>query len=306
VCWFVTSALPLNAAPQFGQDAPGVSVDTAGAPLLHRAPVASPGSNTEGSVVVQVKLDDRGNVTDASVLSGPEELRKTVLQSVLNWHFANGAGGSVRQLTVNFKRPAVRGPAFMITATPGSEPPVLVKQIDIAGLPEATRQQVASSLPVHIGDSLTPQLRADTLAAARKLDEHVTLSVARETSGEAKLRLSVPGEAIGAPSPAAIPAATGNDSLRITGEVAQTKLITSVTPLYPPLAKAARVQGVVKLDAIIGKDGHVINLRLISGPPLLVFSAMEAVRQWIYQPTLLNGNPVEVVTTLDVNFTLSQ
>ena len=75
---------------------------------------------------------------------------------------------------------------------------------------------------------------------------------------------------------------------------------------YPPLAKQARIQGTVRFNAVIGKDGTIQNLTLVSGHPLLVPSATEAVHQWVYQPTLLNGEPVEVVTQIDVNFTLSQ
>ena len=75
---------------------------------------------------------------------------------------------------------------------------------------------------------------------------------------------------------------------------------------YPPLAKQARIQGTVRFNAVIGKDGTIQNLTLVSGHPLLVPSATEAVSQWVYQPTLLNGEPVEVVTQIDVNFTLSQ
>jgi protein TonB len=94
--------------------------------------------------------------------------------------------------------------------------------------------------------------------------------------------------------------------IRVGGNVQQAKLIRQPRPIYPPLAKQARIQGVVKLNAIIGRDGTIQNLTVQSGHPLLVPSAMEAVRQWVYAPTLLNGEPVEVVTQIDVNFTLSQ
>ena len=77
------------------------------------------------------------------------------------------------------------------------------------------------------------------------------------------------------------------------------------TRIRAKLAKQARIQGQVRFQAIIGKDGTIQNLQLISGHPLLVPSATEAVKQWVYQPTLLNGEPVEVVTQIDVNFTLS-
>lgn len=94
--------------------------------------------------------------------------------------------------------------------------------------------------------------------------------------------------------------------IRVGGNVQQAKLVRQPKPVYPPLAKQARIQGVVKLNAIIGKDGSIQNLTQVSGHPLLVPAAMEAVKQWVYQPTLLNGEAVEVVTQIDVNFTLSQ
>jgi periplasmic protein TonB len=94
--------------------------------------------------------------------------------------------------------------------------------------------------------------------------------------------------------------------IRVGGNVQQANLIRKVQPVYPQLAKQARVQGSVHFTAIIGKDGTIQNLQLIGGHPLLVQAAQDAVKQWLYKPTLLNGEPVEVVTQIDVNFTLSQ
>jgi len=93
--------------------------------------------------------------------------------------------------------------------------------------------------------------------------------------------------------------------IRVGGNVQQARLLNQPRPVYPPLAKQARIQGTVRLQAIIAKDGTVQELQVLQGHPLLVQSALEAVRQWRYQPTLLNGEPVEVVTTIDVVFTLS-
>jgi protein TonB len=84
------------------------------------------------------------------------------------------------------------------------------------------------------------------------------------------------------------------------------KLLVAPKPAYPPLARAARVQGTVRLRALVATTGEIKNLQLISGPPLLVSAAYNAVTQWRYKPTLLNGEPVEVMTEIDVNFTLSQ
>jgi protein TonB len=88
------------------------------------------------------------------------------------------------------------------------------------------------------------------------------------------------------------------------GNVQAAKLINRVTPNYPPLARQTRISGTVRLHAIIGKDGSVQSLTLESGHPLLVQAALDAVKQWRYQPTLLNGVPVEVDTTIDVIFSL--
>jgi protein TonB len=91
----------------------------------------------------------------------------------------------------------------------------------------------------------------------------------------------------------------------VGGQVEQAKLIFKPSPEYPPLAKMARIQGTVRLEAIIAKDGPIQDLKVLSGHPLLVKSALDAVKQWRYQPTLLNGEPVEVITEIDVNFTLA-
>jgi protein TonB len=95
------------------------------------------------------------------------------------------------------------------------------------------------------------------------------------------------------------------DRIRVGGNVQAANLVKKVTPMYPPLAKQARVQGTVRFTAIIGRDGAIQNLQLVSGHPLLVPAATEAVKQWVYRPTMLNGEPVEVITQIDVNFTLS-
>lgn len=77
-----------------------------------------------------------------------------------------------------------------------------------------------------------------------------------------------------------------------------------VDPKYPPAAIHSRIQGTVRLEAIIGKDGHIEHLRLVSGHPLLVRAAIEAARKWVYRPTRLRGKPVRVVTEIDVEFQL--
>lgn len=109
-----------------------------------------------------------------------------------------------------------------------------------------------------------------------------------------------------APPPPPPPKAATPKRIRVGGQVEQAKLIFQPKPDYPPLAKMARIQGTVRLEAIISRDGTIQDLKVLSGHPLLVKSALEAVQRWRYQPTLLNGEPVEVVTEIDVNFTLQE
>jgi len=92
---------------------------------------------------------------------------------------------------------------------------------------------------------------------------------------------------------------------RISGGVAAGNLLTKAAPVYPPIARAAHVSGSVVLHAIIGKDGHIENLTVVSGPAMLQASALDAVRQWTYKPYLLNGNPTEVETQIVVNYNLA-
>jgi protein TonB len=86
---------------------------------------------------------------------------------------------------------------------------------------------------------------------------------------------------------------------------AEGNLIHRVQPVYPPLARQARIQGTVELRALVSKAGTIENLTVVSGHPMLVKSAMAAVRQWRYRPYLLNGDPIEVETDVTVNFVLS-
>ena len=102
-----------------------------------------------------------------------------------------------------------------------------------------------------------------------------------------------------------VPKVATPQRVRVSQGVTQGLLIRKVQPAYPPLARQARIQGSVLLQAEISKDGTIQNLRLISGHPMLAPAAIEAVKQWRYKPYILNGEPVEVETQITVNFTLS-
>jgi protein TonB len=108
-----------------------------------------------------------------------------------------------------------------------------------------------------------------------------------------------PSAIVAPPPPPKVP-----DPVRVGGAVREPQKIRHVSPVYPAIAQAARVQGVVVIEATIGADGRLINARLLRSIPLLDQAALDAVRQWEFTPTLLNGVPVPVIMTVTVNFTL--
>jgi protein TonB len=114
------------------------------------------------------------------------------------------------------------------------------------------------------------------------------------------------GGVIGGVGAAPPPPKPAQQRIRQGGQVQAAKLVNKVQPMYPPLARQTRISGTVRLHAIIAKNGSVEQLEVISGHPLLVQAALDAVRQWKYQPTTLNGENVEVDTTIDVIFSLNQ
>ncbi|MFZ0808130.1 MAG: TonB family protein [Candidatus Sulfotelmatobacter sp.] len=106
-------------------------------------------------------------------------------------------------------------------------------------------------------------------------------------------------------TPTVAPKIATPQRVRVSSGVVSGLLVRKVNPVYPPLARQARIQGTVVLQAQISKDGTIQNLQLISGHPMLAPAAIEAVKQWKYRPYLLNGEPVEVETQVQVNFTLA-
>ena len=328
--WF----FPFQSPAQMMPDAPGITVD-AGAKLMHRSPVFYVGPVT-GTVTLEATLNAKGEVTDARVLGGPDELRRPALESVLQWHYSTdgGAPASV-QISINFAQSRQAVPPDVTTqvgaleahlaaaraATPPPAPlePATIKSIVIRGASPELEQQVRGRLPVHEGDQVTAGTIGQVLAAAREVDEHFNGRMSIQ-KGQATVVLALNAPPLSLPPlppanrapegvvepPSSQPATVPPQRIRVGGNVEQNNLLTQVAPEYPPTARQARIQGIVHLTVIIGKDGSVQNIQVISGHPLLVPAALQAVKQWVYKPTLLNGNPVEVITSVDVNFTLSQ
>ena len=129
----------------------------------------------------------------------------------------------------------------------------------------------------------------------------VICSGAGRSPGPAGLPFSIGGAALPMPAVSPTPIAHPPHISRMM----EGNLITQVKPQYPPMARTARIEGQVVLRAVIGRDGTIQNLRLISGHPLLVKAAIDAVSRWRYRPYYLNGEPIEVETQVTVNFTLN-
>lgn len=97
-----------------------------------------------------------------------------------------------------------------------------------------------------------------------------------------------------------------DEPVRVSGEKQVKKLVHKVTPEYPPDAKEARIQGTVRLEVVIDKEGAAKEVRVLEGHPKLAAAAVNAVRQWVWEPTYVNGKAVEVIANIDVNFTLKE
>jgi protein TonB len=107
------------------------------------------------------------------------------------------------------------------------------------------------------------------------------------------------------PQPVAREAPKPIKRIVVGGNVQKGKMLSGPLPIYPPLARQARVAGTVRLQAVISREGAILDLRTVSGHPLLIPAALAAVQHWVFSPTYLNGEAVEVATQIDVNFTLN-
>lgn len=188
--------------------------------------------------------------------------------------------------------------ATLLVAPPPPPPPP----------PPPAAAPVVKVRPVHL-------MEAGKLVQPKAIPKEVKIIKEEEFPPEMGVTGGVPGGVPGGSAGGVIGGVIGGvglppppkqNRIRQGGNVTQANIINRVQPMYPPLARQTRIQGTVKLHAIISKTGTVQQLEVVSGHPLLVQAALDAVRQWRYRPTLLNGEPVEVDTTIDVVFSLNQ
>ncbi len=296
---------PLRAAPQETADDAGVEVQLGAGKILHRTGISYPeearAKHISGTVVAGLTLNEKGEVTDAVAVSGPQELRRPVIQSVLNWHFSQESGSTPDlQIAVHFD--ASKGMVAKGSSWPAHLPADgtarTIESVHLNMLPQDLREKIIQSGLLEAGSVIAPDGWAPLGAALRTIDEHLLFDVI-PSSGD-KVRLVV----LLSQTPEALQSSVSLRSIRVGGNVQSANLVRQIRPAYPPEAKQARIQGTVRLAAVISPEGNVIDLQPVAGHPLLVPSAMEAVKQWVYKPTLLNGSPVQVITTVDINYTL--
>jgi len=197
-CWLATAAFPLSAAPQIVDDAAGVAVNVNGSQLMHRSRVPYPAEalakGIEGTIVVQLKLDNDAEVSDAAVLSGPDEFRKSVLQSVLSWHFDKSLAFTTQTVNIDFAKPPNTPSAAVRQALPTTLPSTLptgkLERIAISGLSDFYRDELASKLPVHEGDDWYPQILTAVNRTAKAFDSHLNTILVRYSHGGFELRIS--------------------------------------------------------------------------------------------------------------------
>jgi TonB family protein len=296
----VTGALILTArlaVISFPINAPAQEVVQGGANLLHRAPIEYPADavakGIQGTVIVEAAVNDRGVVTDARVLSGPELLRKAALRSVLEWHYSTQAQ-SPMHVAIDFKLPS------RVNSVPAGSmiEPGVVSTVRFLGIPSGTAIPAA---PILKGDLLDASSLSRLRQTVREIDEHLEVRADQVSKDGAKSYALTIFYAAPVENPMLQP---GPERIRVGGNVQANNILNKVQPVYPPVAKQAGLQGVVRLNVVINKEGTVQDIQVASGHPLLAETSVDAVRQWTYRPTLLNGALVEVVTVVDVNFTL--
>lgn len=274
---WVTVQYPLRGAPQIVEAAPEYAT-VRGAELVHSTrpvyPIAAIRAGVAGPVTVEVTLAANGEVADARVISGAAELRRAALESVLHWQFKPGP--SAAQVTIDIREEPVMTMAR-------------VKDIFVAqSLDPSTKRAVLEALLPFKGRPVSPEL----YAAVRSIDSSL------------KVRSNVGSDGATVFIGHSLTGSTAPDAIRVGAGVQAANLISKPEPAYPPLARQARIQGSVRFRVGIGRDGGVVAIEVVSGHPLLIPAAAEAVRQYRYRPTLLNGQPVEVSSEVDVNFSL--
>ena len=260
-------------------------------------PLKAQEEGIQGRVVVKVTISQQGDVVGADVVSGDPILAESAVNTVKKWKFKpyvrNGkAVQAVMQLPFDFSfSNQIRDTKPSTAANAPSGASRADQQTADAG------KQAGSG--TNTADSSAASTAASGGASASAAASGASSSGApSENQEENKVANSTGANASSAPG------AERPKRVRVLQGVTETNILHKVIPVYPPEAKRHLIQGTVKLHAIIDEQGQVAELSPISGPKELVPAAMGAVQLWRYRPYLFNGKPVEVETTITVNFNL--
>lgn len=318
------------------KDASGVTVDMNGSPVMHRSAIPYPqdlvAQGIGGTMVLEITPDWEGHAEGVQVISGPEELRKDVIKRVLLWHFPQQAGKKPRRITITFDPYlAVRQAALEPAAKPvslgyRSFTPVIsdllrrqsphtampVMPVLPLGLSEDARTTLLSRVPIQPNqqldfDAMTRVSNAvvsfdhDLTVWWKPLGEKIAIVVTIPGFWLPDADPTVPHENPKTQAPAPPPQFTPQ-RIRVATATQAAKLGSKVEPEYPPIAKASHIQGTVRMTVLIKPDGQVAWTYVLSGHPLLVQAAEDAVKQWTYSPTFVNGTAVEVLTDVEIDF----
>lgn len=226
--------------------------------------------------------------------------------------------GQIRTRSKQFAICSFALQALLITALaayPFLQPATLPKQALTMLLTEPAPPLAPANLPQRITAASHEQqvLIEDLFSAPARIPQHIAMGAAEIAAPPSSIDQGL-GQSTGVPgsvltslapsSPPVIKPAPPKSPVHVTSRVAAGLLLTPIQPVYPAIAKAARIQGTVVVQATISKLGTIENLRVVSGPPMLQSAATEAIQKARYRPFLLNGEPVEVETTINVIFML--
>ncbi len=240
-------------------------------------------------------MDSFGSFAHCIVDGDPEALRGE--RKLRGFGFAVSAGLQllilIALVLVPILTPAVLPKLLAVVQVPVYRPPVIVNVQPIEHFRPVTQPAYIPNLTSHPAAAIN-RGNSDLAPVGE-----VAISTVEGSDAVPDIFALSPRPAMPAP-----PRAAARSLVNIGGGVMEALLVNRVEPKYPEIARIAHVSGTVVLSAVIATDGSIQSLHVVSGSALLVGAALDAVRQWRYKPTLLDGKPVEVQTLITVNFVL--
>jgi outer membrane biosynthesis protein TonB len=314
-------------ASELVRDDPGITVDTHGIPLRHRSAISYPpeaiAQGIEGTVEAEIIPTFEGEVEGVHILSGPVVLSRHVIQALGLWHYAEGVGNiKARRVTITFGLAAAKARPLadrdqrlvdnlpISSWTSGDRNRLFkLRKISILGISEDVSAQIRAAHQIHKLFEGAELKRDQLYMASIHRDPHLRTYFWREGS-EITVTIApigfIAGEEIKSPPIETEPIRPGEDPdgpIRVSAKDQARKLISKVPPQYPGNSDWDYVQGVVRVVFTVGKDGRVIEVSA-NCHHYLQRVAEEAVKQWVYSPTVVNGHPVEVRSEVYLDFFL--